>query len=211
MYKKSLFIAVIFLCAILITTWGPPAGEAAERGPNRTVWCGMGIDDRPFLGGDFTLVGRTPVTRMAILNTDGSVDPHFNVGANGTVFAVAIQPDAKLVIGGDFTTVGRAPRSRIARLNPNGSVDPGFIPQVNGTVRVITLQPDGKILIGGDFTIIDNAKRNRIARFNPSGRSIRCLTPTLTAPFIPFMFNRTARSLRAEVSRMSDAALAAGS
>ena len=38
-------------------------------------------------------------------------------GVDNPIFAVAIQPDDKIVIVGDFTTVNGTPRSRVARLN----------------------------------------------------------------------------------------------
>lgn len=41
----------------------------------------------------------------------------FNPGANGSVYAVALQPDGKLVVGGDFTNLCSQARSRLGRLH----------------------------------------------------------------------------------------------
>ena len=61
----------------------------------------------------------------------------FDPNANGTVRAVVVQPDGKILLGGDFTTLspnGGAPvtRNHIARLNPDGTLDIAFNPNANG-------------------------------------------------------------------------------
>ena len=58
--------------------------------------------------------------------TTAALDAGFQVGlgANGNVFAIAVQPDGKAVIGGDFTAVNGVTRPHVARLNTDGSVDP---------------------------------------------------------------------------------------
>src|SRR5205814_6841029 len=94
------------------------------------------------------------------LNADGTRDATFNAsgtGANGNVYAVAVQPDGKIVIGGDFTSYnpGAATTQRIMRLNADGTPDASFNAGgagADGTVRAVAMQPDGSIVIGGDFT-----------------------------------------------------------
>ncbi len=131
-------------------------------------------DQRVVLGGSFTTVNGVTRPNVAVLNTNGSVDFSFSTGAglNGTVYAVAVQPDGKILIGGDFTMVNNTNRSRIARLHPNGSLDVTFNPPggaAGGAVRAILLQPDGNIVVGGSFTNFNGAARNHLARLLPSG------------------------------------------
>jgi uncharacterized delta-60 repeat protein len=115
----------------------------------------------------------------------GSNDPSFNVvddgtygyGANGSVGALALQPDGKVLIGGDFTTYNGTTRNGIARLNSDGSLDTAFNPGTGvydgslgyGYVAALAPQPDGKVLIGGGFTTYNGTPRNRIARLNSDG------------------------------------------
>src|SRR6185295_14257980 len=99
------------------------------------------------------------LSRIGRLNSDGSVDPTFNPGANNTISTLALQPDGKIIVGGDFTSIGgggtgSTARNRIARLNPDGSLDPAFDPGANGHISSIALQTDGRILIGGTFTTL---------------------------------------------------------
>src|SRR5262245_23796207 len=58
----------------------------------------------------------------------GDVDLSFDPGSSvdDNVYAIAVQPDGKLLIGGYFSTVKGLVRSRIARLNPDGSGDDTF-------------------------------------------------------------------------------------
>ena len=57
----------------------------------------------------------------------------FDPGANGVIYAMAVQPDGKIIVGGQFSLLGGGgtgvfPLNRIARLNPDGSVDGSFNP-----------------------------------------------------------------------------------
>ncbi len=114
----------------------------------------------------------------------------FNPGANLIVYAVAVQPDGKIIIGGLFTNVTPSnslttvPRNYIARFNPDGTLDTTFNPNADNTVYTIVIQPDGKILIGGFFsTLTPNGgaavPRNRIARLNIDGTVDAAFNPDL--------------------------------
>jgi len=123
------------------------------------------------LGGDFTTIGGLPLARVARLTADGQVDSTFapSGGANGTVFAVASQPDGKVVIAGDFSTVNGQNRGGVARLQADGSLDPGFAPTPDGPVRSLALQSDGKMVIAGAFGNVGATPRAGVARLNPDG------------------------------------------
>ena len=95
----------------------------------------------------------------------------FDAGANGTVWAIALQPDGKILAGGNFTLlggggIGTVPHTSIGRLNADGSSDTGFHSATNGIVKAIAVQRDGKILIGGAFTAISGGGAESIARYN---------------------------------------------
>jgi uncharacterized delta-60 repeat protein len=131
-------------------------------------------DGKILLGGLFTTLagGATPRNYIARLNANGSVDGAFDPNASSTVYALAVQPDGKILLGGSFTTLagGATTRNRVARLNADGSVDT-FNPNANDAVGALAMQPDGKILLGGLFTTLAGGAttRNRIARLNTDG------------------------------------------
>jgi len=117
---------------------------------------------------------------------DGSLDTSF--GGNGTVttafsgysrydndgaYAVAVQPDGKIVAAGYDSNSLFA----LARYKPNGSLDHGFGCDGSGTVIAsvsaggfinrafaVAVQPDGKIVAAGTA-----GDRFALARFNPNG------------------------------------------
>jgi len=72
----------------------------------------------------------------------------------GQVWAVAEQPNGKILIGGNFTSVNGVSRKNLARLNQDGTLDTTFDPGIgpNGEVRALEITSTGAILAGGDFT-----------------------------------------------------------
>lgn len=90
------------------------------------------------------------------LNSDLTLDLNFVADTSNYVYAIAVQPDGKILVGGAFTSVGGVPRNHIARLNADGSVDLGFDPNADALVYSIALQADGAILVGGSFANIGN-------------------------------------------------------
>ncbi|MDB6034285.1 MAG: hypothetical protein JWM16_4623 [Verrucomicrobiales bacterium] len=144
-------------------------------GPDNPVYSVMLMNDgRVVIGGSFSTINNIARPGVAILNTNGTLYAGFNpgLGANGTVYSVAVQQDGKILIGGDFTTVANVPRNGVARFNTDGSLDTSFDPgtgAVGGPVRAVTLQPDGKVLIGGSFTTVNGTARGFMARLNQDG------------------------------------------
>jgi uncharacterized delta-60 repeat protein len=124
-------------------------------------------------GGFFEQLNNYSANNVALLNSDGTLDSHFNqtAGINGTVRTAAIQADQKILIGGLFSNVQYEPRNHIARLLADGSVDTTFNPGngVNGPVYAITAQSNGKAIIGGDFTRFDTDTVKSIVRVNADG------------------------------------------
>jgi uncharacterized delta-60 repeat protein len=118
--------------------------------------------------------------RIARLNADWTVDTAFNPGADGTINALILQSDGKIVIGGTFSNVkGNTDttltvRRGLARFQGDGTIDTTWDPNVNDTAEgadIIALarQADGKILVGGNFTTINALARLRVARLNTDG------------------------------------------
>lgn len=183
-------------------------------------------DGRILIGGDFTAVdgvARRHIARLeAGSSTSGTVDPGFGVtaGPNGTVDAIALQPDGRILIGGDFTTVDGIPRSRVARLTATGALDASFNPGrgANGVVGAIVL--DGyRPLIVGDFTSVGGVKRARVARLNPNGSVDRMFVPNSVdalvyavalqtvgkrpVPVIGGIFSRVGGANRRQIARLT--------
>jgi uncharacterized delta-60 repeat protein len=125
------------------------------------------------MGGNFLSVNGIDRRRLARLDSSGNLDDNFAasaippVGVSGTVFAMATQPNGKVVIGGAYTQIEGTFVAYVHRFNANGH--PGGVenrfPPLNNAVRAIAIQADGKTLLGGEFTQIGNAPAGRIGRF----------------------------------------------
>ncbi len=138
-------------------------------------------DGKILVAGDFTALGggtgTTTRNHLGRLHADGSLDTSFNPGANGSVYALALQADGKIVAAGPFTELGEGifttARIFIGRLHADGSLDTTLNPGANGAVYAVAVQPDGKILVGGSFTALGGGTgtttRNRIGRLNADG------------------------------------------
>ena len=136
-------------------------------------------DGKVVVGGMFTSVNG--VTRYAIarLNANGSSDPSFTsliwqdvFGNNGSLNALILQPDGRILVGGIFNYISFDTRANIARLNTNGTVDATFLnglDGVAGNVNALALQRDGKVLVGGIFSAVNGVARHGIARLNGDG------------------------------------------
>lgn len=131
-------------------------------------------DGKILAAGIFDFANFVPRMGIARFNADGTLDTAFaasGIGADSTVFNVAVQADGKIVIVGTFDTYNGAAQPGVARLNTDGTLDSSFAPVIasTSTVNALAIQPDGKILIGGTFTSVNATAMNRIARLNSDG------------------------------------------
>jgi uncharacterized delta-60 repeat protein len=135
-------------------------------------------DGKILAGGIFTAYDGSPAGSLIRLNTDGTSDTTFHPlsGADGSVEAIDIQPDNKIIIGGDFTHYDGDLVIRLTRLNPDGLRDTSFHASGNSTIVGVdavifdlAIEPLGKIVIGGNFGNIAFQQRKKLARMLPNG------------------------------------------
>src|SRR5262249_53908207 len=125
---------------------------------------------------------------IARLEANGSVDPSFDPGRspNTIAYALALQPNGKVLVGGSFTNVNRISRNQIVRLNADGSVDANFdsgsaLSSPNSaTVYSIALQTNGQLVVGGSFGGINPGSHTGIARLNSDGSLDNGYAPALS-------------------------------
>ncbi|HEX4706267.1 MAG TPA: delta-60 repeat domain-containing protein [Candidatus Udaeobacter sp.] len=135
--------------------------------------------------GPFFVAGST-----SIPTADGDLDLSFGSGgvvmtdfntSTDIAYAVALQPDGKLVAAGitytdnDFSNQDFA----IARYNVDGSLDASFgtngrvttdFPGLVAAISAVVVQPDGKIVVaGGAYPLFTFAGDFKVARYNPDG------------------------------------------
>lgn len=128
---------------------------------------------RVIIGGSFDLFGGLDLNGVARFLPDGTEDTSFSPtqidNTSSIVYAVAAQPDGKIVCGGNF--VPTAAPARLIRLNEDGSTDTSFAIGTgpNNTVRAVVRQSDGKLLVGGTFTSFNGTACRGVVRLNADG------------------------------------------
>lgn len=130
-------------------------------------------DGKIVIGGDFLDVGGVSRQRVARLDGDGTIDEEFNPNAwvSGSINAILIQSDGRILLGGNFTMVNGVARNYVARLRADGTLDKTFNPPggANGVVHALALEPDDDILVGGAFTQFNGESRLRLVRLFSDG------------------------------------------
>jgi uncharacterized delta-60 repeat protein len=93
------------------------------------------MDEKILVAGSFREFAGAARTGIARLNTDGSLDTAFApmlqfaaADGRGSVSAVYLQSDQRILIFGSFRTVNGVQRKGFARLNQDGSLDAVFAP-----------------------------------------------------------------------------------
>jgi uncharacterized delta-60 repeat protein len=163
-------IAVVVGLSLRILSAGPGDVDLSfdpGSGDNGTVYAvAAQADAKVLIGGDFTTVSHANRQGIARLNADGSADPAFDPGAgvNGSVRAIGVQPDGKVLVAGLFSTVDGLARIGLSRLIASGKVDGTFDPALapGSQVFSIAVQADGKIVIAGLFTNIAGITRKNL-------------------------------------------------
>ncbi|MDH5178963.1 MAG: hypothetical protein OEZ39_02640 [Gammaproteobacteria bacterium] len=130
-----------------------------------------------YVGGSFTSYQGTTINRIARLNSDGSIDTGFNVGAgfdsDVETIAVATDGSGDVYIGGKFLNYDVTGINRIVRVNNDGSIDTGFSvgTGANNVVETIIVAQDGSgdVYVGGWLTNYNGTTSNRIIRINSNG------------------------------------------
>jgi uncharacterized delta-60 repeat protein/uncharacterized repeat protein (TIGR01451 family) len=143
-------------------------------GPNNSINAmDLQPDGKILIGGYFTFFNGSPLSGLARLDQNGSVDNTFNTGSDSNVFINTITLDVtgKILIGGSFNSFNGSAVKNLARLNQNGSIDNTFNigSGLDNIINAIALQADGKILIGGYFTSFNGSAAHNILRLNVDG------------------------------------------
>lgn len=148
-------------------------------------------DGKIVLGGYTTTVTALPSPAFALvrLKTDGTLDTTFgtggkvqtDVGGDDWIFALALQPDGKILAAGITGSPGSHDFA-LVRYNANGSLDTAF--GTGGKVKTdfsgredrpaaVAVQKDGKILVAGASSLTaaaNSPQQAALARYTAAGK-----------------------------------------
>ena len=159
----------------------PATGLADSFDPNANslvLSIAQEADGKIIAGGDFSganSIGGQTRNFIARLDPVTGLADSFDPNASSVVFAVAVQPDGKILAGGISHTIGGQTRNHMARLDPASGLADSYDPSISSTVFAIAVQQDDKVVVGGDFTSVSPIggaaiTRNYVARMEIDGR-----------------------------------------
>ena len=144
-----------------------PAFARATTGtevPNSTEALLIQPDGRIVVAGTFVSPGQAIAARLIRYEATGALDAAFNNNTSFSatsgslltsprIYALALQPDGKIVAGGGFGAVDGSTRVNLARFTAAGGLDQTFTLSAplgaNGSVQSIACQPNGRLLVAG--------------------------------------------------------------
>ncbi|MGI4760194.1 MAG: hypothetical protein ACRYF0_05780 [Janthinobacterium lividum] len=143
-------------------------------------------DGKILVGGQFSEYNDQPHVGLLRILPDGAPDTTFVVDRRTapaqrlilTPYALAVQPDGKVLAGGYVQQPNQKFLFGLVRLLPDGSLDKAFEVVASpdtAAIYTISLQPDGKILVGGiagsrlALGPYMYGQRAFVARLNPDG------------------------------------------
>ncbi|SDY22259.1 WD40 repeat domain-containing protein [Hymenobacter psychrophilus] len=154
-------------------------GTGLTSGTARAVL--VQADGRILLGGTFTTFNGQAARNLVRLTATGSIDASFSIGtsatpgADGTVNALAQQPDGKLLIAGRFTSFDGQVTRNLTRRLLNGGMDASFQPNLAdpneaGTILRVAVQNNGGIIVSGLFSYYNGISRHQFVRLDATGK-----------------------------------------
>ena len=141
--------------------------------------------DNEIFVGDSSAAGGA-LNNYVHLFATGQLDSAFNPGGlgfqtinSGSIGAIVVQPDQKIVVAGKFDLINELNRSKIARLNTDNTIDNNFQINTGATgnrftdvseIYNLALQSDGKIIVSGSFSYtLNGVNKSNVVRLNTDG------------------------------------------
>lgn len=155
------------------TTFNPGSGF------NTTSVLAIGIQStgKIIVGGNFGLYSGSTSGYIVRINTDGTKDTTFNIGAgfgaNG-VTSLKVLADDSIIAFGSFTTYSGSASPRIIKLNSNGTKDTTFAPTTGftqnpvapGYVQGLSTDKNNNIYVGNQITVYNGNTIGNIVKMN---------------------------------------------
>lgn len=136
-------------------------------------WLAIQPDGKVIITGNFREYNGASSWGIARLNSDGSRDASFNVGAglNSWGRHLLIQPNGQILVSGWFTSYDNQSFNRLVRLNPDGSADHSFNPFFGDKTAIYStaLVGGGKIVAAGHSLNDEGLFRRELERLNADG------------------------------------------
>ena len=159
--------------------WNP--GVLTAGNAPGTVNALLLVNDRVYVGGDFTTLGGMARARIGVLRTNGNQALAWDPSANNIVTSLSLSSNT-VYVGGTFSTIGGQTRDRIAALEVDTGKaslwNPDAGTQNNTRVNAVRVH-GGRLYVGGQFTSLGGEFRNRLASVHLSSGQASPWDPNL--------------------------------
>ena len=134
----------------------------------------LGLNNKIYVGGNFTLYQDASQRGLIRLNLDGTKDASFDIGAGfykQSMSFLKTDSSDRIYGGGNFTLYQDVSQNHLIRLNPDGSKDDSFDigTGFNRDINSIIIDSSNKIYAGGGFTLYKGLGQNCLIRLNSDG------------------------------------------
>ncbi|WP_407937875.1 WD40 repeat domain-containing protein [Micromonospora viridifaciens] len=138
------------------------------------------IGNTVYVGGSFTSVkaagGAGWTTRRYLFaydRTTGALKTGFNPVLDGTVHALAVSPDGKLIVGGAFLNVNGVSRKNLVALDPStGATVAGWAGRSDGGLVRRTIVVGNRLYVAGAFHWVNGTQHSLLARLDATTGAI---------------------------------------
>lgn len=119
------------------------------------------------VGGFFSIFNGVIAKSITLLNSDGSVDPQFNVGigTTGQIMDIQERMNNNILIGGSFVTYNNQ-TANLVELKLDGNLNKIIAIVSTNVIETIAETPNQRIVISGQFDFVNNISRDHVALFN---------------------------------------------
>ena len=163
----NIFLNVVNLSASSPGVFSDPTFFSTAAIPDNVVNTIL-LDDKIYVGGQFTKTGTSIRQRFAAYNRNGTLAAT-TANANNTINAIKINPlnTDEIFIAGDFTVIKSITKRGIAKINKNTNANTTF--NANGIfktaiqVNALEVQSDGKIIVGTAYQTDQSKILTRLA------------------------------------------------
>lgn len=130
-------------------------------------------DGSLLVAGDFEAIGSTPVSNLARILPDGTVDENFPWQPNFVVHVLALDNAGRILVGGNFNSVNDQPVGRFFRLNADFSWDTAFNNNLGtgfaSARHSILVLDDDSIIVGGSGKQLNGQTLGEVVKLLPNG------------------------------------------
>ncbi len=149
-------------------------------------------DNKIIAGGYFTTYNGKTSNHIVRINSNGSIDESFKSGSgfNGSVLAISVLTDNRIIAGGFYTTYNGTERKNLARLNADGTLDVSFVTGKGANAGVMAIHVKNTITIAGSFSVYNDFPANQVCMLisdpyiiSVSPSSTVCASGTLDVEF----------------------------